>query len=161
LVLSAGILAALNWATLVAAGHPWSITWAFTLWGAKGARLFGWQPNGNWFWTGGYQERALDASILNDTTSVMCIGIVLGAMMAASLAGKISPKSSIPVPALVSAIVGGIIMGYGARLAYGCNIGAFFSGVASGSLHGWVWIFCAIPGNWLGIKIRALLKEKF
>ena len=89
----------------------------------------------------------------------MCIGIVLGAMMAASLAGKITPKRSIPLPALASAIVGGIIMGYGARLAYGCNIGAFFSGVASGSLHGWVWILCAIPGNWVGIKLRPLFRE--
>ena len=159
LVLSAGVLAVLNWATLVVAGHPWSITWAFTLWGAKGASLLGWQPNGNWFWTGGYSERALDAPILNDTTSVMCIGIVLGAMMAASLAGKIAPKRSIPLPALASAIVGGIIMGYGARLAYGCNIGAFFSGVASGSLHGWVCILCAIPGNWVGIKLRPIFRE--
>lgn len=46
------------------------------------------------------------------------------------------------------------MLGYGARLAYGCNIGAFFSEVASTSLHGWFWIVAALPGNWLGIKLR-------
>jgi hypothetical protein len=43
-------------------------------------------------------------------------------------------------------------------LAYGCNIGAFFSGVASGSLHGWVWILCAVAGNLIGIRLRPLFR---
>ena len=41
---------------------------------------------------------------------------------------------------LAAAIIGGLLLGYGARIAYGCNIGAFFSGIASGSLHGWLWL---------------------
>ena len=40
LIVSAGLLALLNWATLLVAGHAWSITWAFTLWGAKAASLW-------------------------------------------------------------------------------------------------------------------------
>ena len=47
-------------------------------------------------------------------------------------------------------------MGYGARLAFGCNIGAFFSGVASTSLHGWLWIVCALGGTWAGVYLRPL-----
>jgi hypothetical protein len=47
-------------------------------------------------------------------------------------------------------------MGYGARLAFGCNIGAFFSGIASTSLHGWLWILCALPGTWVGVRLRPL-----
>jgi len=66
----------------------------------------------------------------------MNIGIVLGALAAASLAGKWAPAARIPTRSLVAAIIGGLMLGYGARLAYGCNIGAFFSGIASGSLHG-------------------------
>ncbi len=46
------------------------------------------------------------------------------------------------------------MMGYGARIAFGCNIGAFFSGVASTSLHGWLWIAAALPGTWIGVKLR-------
>jgi hypothetical protein len=29
-----------------------------------------------------------------------------------------------------------------------------FSGVASGSLHGWLWIAAALPGCWFGVKLR-------
>jgi uncharacterized protein len=48
------------------------------------------------------------------------------------------------------------MLGYGARMAFGCNISAFFSGVASGSLHGWLWIFAALPGNVLGLRLRPI-----
>ena len=48
------------------------------------------------------------------------------------------------------------MLGYGARLAYGCNIGAYFSGIASGSLHGWLWLVAAFAGNWLGVAARPL-----
>jgi hypothetical protein len=57
---------------------------------------------------------------------------------------------------IVASVIGGLLLGYGARSSYGCNIGAFFSGIASGSLHGWLWIFCALPGNWIGIAFRPL-----
>jgi uncharacterized membrane protein YedE/YeeE len=59
---------------------------------------------------------------------------------------------------LAAAIAGGLLLGYGARLAYGCNIGAFFSGVASTSLHGWVWIVTAVLGNIIGVRLRPLLR---
>jgi hypothetical protein len=45
-------------------------------------------------------------------------------------------------------------MGYGARIAFGCNIGAFVAGVASSSVYGWLWIASALPGIWLGIHLR-------
>ncbi|HSM19274.1 MAG TPA: YeeE/YedE thiosulfate transporter family protein, partial [Hyphomicrobiales bacterium] len=42
----------------------------------------------------------------------------------------------------------------GARISFGCNIGAFFSGAASTSLHGWLWIVFALAGTWLGVRLR-------
>ena len=88
----------------------------------------------------------------------MNFGIVLGALVAASLAGKASAGGRLSMHALGAAVIGGLMMGYGARLAYGCNIGAFFSGVASTSLHGWVWILCAVPGNLIGIRLHRLFR---
>ena len=35
MLLGGAALALLNWATLLVAGHPWTITWGFTLWAAK------------------------------------------------------------------------------------------------------------------------------
>lgn len=149
--------AALNAATVATAGHPWSVTWGFTLWGAELAQMFGWSPDMSSFWTKGFQRRALDGSVFADTVSLMNMGIVCGAFAAAALAGRVKPSLRIPAPAVASAIIGGLMLGYGARLAFGCNIGAFFSGVASTSLHGWVWILCAIPGNWVGLKTKSVV----
>jgi len=147
-------LAVLNFATLAAAGHPWSITWAFTLWGAKIARWFGWDPAAVPFWNSGFQSKALEASVFADTTSVMDFGILAGAFLAAALAGRFVLRLKQPIGALAAAVLGGLAMGYGARIAYGCNIGAFFSGVASTSLHGWLWIAAALPGCWVGVRLR-------
>ncbi|MEO5698939.1 MAG: YeeE/YedE family protein [Casimicrobiaceae bacterium] len=154
LVAGAILLAVLNFTTLAVAGHPWSITWGFTLWAAKLARLAGWDPDGASFWAGDFQREALDAPVLGDSTSVMNVGIILGAVLAAALAGRFAARGRLPPRSLLAAAIGGLLMGYGARIAFGCNIGAFFSGVASTSLHGWLWILMALPGNWIGARLR-------
>jgi hypothetical protein len=149
-------LALLNAATLALAGHPWGITWAFALWGAKIARFIGWSPDGSEFWSQGWTRAALDAPVLTDSVSVMDFGLILGAALAAALAGRVAPAWRIPARSLLAAMIGGLLMGYGARLASGCNVGAFFSGVASLSLHGWLWIAAALPGSWMGVRLRPL-----
>ncbi len=156
LLLGAVLLAVLNWATLLVAGHPWSITWAFSLWGAKIAQALGWDPAVSSFWTGRFQAAALERGIFRDVTSIMNIGIMLGALSAAGLAGRFAPLWRVPLRSLLAAVIGGLLMGYGARLAFGCNIGAFFSGVASASLHGWLWIAFALGGTWVGVRLRPL-----
>lgn len=148
------LLALLNFATLVLAGHPWTITWAFTLWGAKAAVLLGWQPAGDAFWSAPFQANALSSSVLGDVTSLMDIGILLGAALAAAATGRFVPQWRIPPRSLAAALIGGILMGYGARIAFGCNIGAFFSGVASTSLHGWLWFAAALAGSGIGVRLR-------
>lgn len=55
-------------------------------------------------------------------------------------------------------MVAGPLPGYGARLAYGCNIGAYFSGTVSGSLHGWLrlWLVAAFAENVISTRLRPL-----
>jgi hypothetical protein len=145
-------LAAVNLATLLLAGRPWGVTSAFALWGAKAAAAVG-VPVETWpYWSG--QVASLQASVFADVTSVMDIGIVLGAMLAALLAARFHPVWRIPARSFVAALAGGLLLGYGARIAYGCNIGAYFSGIASGSLHGWLWLPAAFAGNILGTYLR-------
>lgn len=148
------LLAVLNLLVLVFAGHPWSITWAFTLWGAKAALLAGWDPASSAFWSAPFQREALAAGVLADVTSLMNIGILIGALAAAALAGRFAPRLQFTPRLLAAAVIGGLVLGYGARVAFGCNIGAFFSGVASTSLHGWLWIAAALPGNVIGVRLR-------
>ncbi|MCO8069408.1 YeeE/YedE family protein [Acinetobacter lwoffii] len=150
------ILTLLNFATLALAGRPWGVTSALAVWGAKGASLVGIDVASWDYWQQAGNAKALAESLWFDITSMMNFGIMLGALLAASLAGKFAPNFNIPKRSLIAAVVGGIMLGYGARLAYGCNIGAYFSGIASGSLHGWLWLVFAFIGNGIGVKLRPI-----
>ena len=68
----------------------------------------------------------------------MNIGIMIGAVLAAGLAGRYGPVWRIPWRPWLAATCGGFLQGYGARLAFVSNVGAYFSGFVSTSLHGWV-----------------------
>ncbi|MFC5387311.1 YeeE/YedE family protein [Aquamicrobium segne] len=154
LIFAALVLALGNVLTLFLAGHTWSVTYGFGLWGAKAFEAIG-IPVSDWaFWKIPAQANALRQSVIYDVTSVMNFGIILGAALAAALAGKFAPKVKVPLLSWVAAILGGLLMGYGARLSFGCNIGALFSGIASGSLHGWVWLVMAYLGSLGGILAR-------
>jgi hypothetical protein len=147
-------LALVNVATLLLAGRPWGVVSAFGLWGAKflaaaGVDVAHWPS-----WSSRLAE--LRGSVANDVTSVMDLGLMLGALCAAAVAGRFAPEWKIPARAFLTAIIGGLLLGYGARIAYGCNIGALFSGIASGSLHGWLWFAAALLGNACGTRLRGL-----
>jgi hypothetical protein len=139
---------------LQAAGHPWSVTFAFGLWGAKIASAIGIDVTSWAYWQLEYPSTALENSVLADPTTVSNIGIILGALIGSALSGKISKFSSVNKKLILAAVIGGLFMGYGARLAFGCNIGALFGGIASGSLHGWVWFLFAFLGSVVGVKFR-------
>jgi len=154
LVWGAVALAIGNFATLALAGRPWGITSGFALWGSKlwaltGADVASWA-----YWKPTARARALQDSVFADITSVMDFGIALGALLAAGLAGKFAPIWRVPPRSLAAAALGGLMLGYGARLAYGCNIGAYFSGISSSSLHGWIWLAMALLGTAVGVKLR-------
>ena len=149
-------LAVVNIATLTIGGRPWGVTSAFALWGAKLFAALGVDVASWAYWTTPAQATALRSSVLMDVTSVMDFGIILGALMAAILAGKFAPVWRVSQRSLAAAVVGGLLLGYGARIAYGCNIGAYFSGIASGSLHGWLWLAAAFAGNIVGTRLRPM-----
>lgn len=149
-------LALVNIATLALAGRPWGVTSAFALWGSKAVAAAGVEVAAWPYWSSAARAAELRASVLTDVTSVMDFGIIIGAFTAAACAGRFAPRWRVPARSLVAAIVGGLCLGYGARIAYGCNIGAYFSGVASGSLHGWLWLVAAFAGNVAGTRLRPL-----
>ena len=147
-------LAVLGALTLLLAGRPWGVTWGFTLWAAKLAQQLGWDPCGSVLWQ---QERfasALQAGLFEDTTSLMNLGIVLGAAAAAAAAGRLVFRRPPSAAAVAASLLGGLLMGYGAWLSFGCNVGAYLAGIASTSLHGWLWIVFALLGTALGVRLR-------
>ena len=149
-------LALLNFATLAVSGHPWTISFGYTLWGGKIAQVLGFDLSQVAFWTWPYPARALAGSWLAEDTSLMNLGIILGAALATTLSGGFGPLRPISRRAALGAALGGLLMGYGARIAFGCNVGAYFSGIATGSLHGWEWLVFGMLGTWAGIRLRPL-----
>jgi hypothetical protein len=137
--------------------RPWGVTAGFALWGAKIFEAVG-IPVADWGYWQGWRQGQLAASVFADRTSVMNFGILFGAMAAASLAGRFGPSWRLTARDVLTAAAGGLLMGYGARLAHGCNIGAFLGGVVSGSMHGWWWLVWGFAGSLLGTRLRGALE---
>lgn len=147
------LLAVLNATVLLVTGRPWGVTSAFRLWAsqlldAAGVDVASWS-----FWK---DRPGLDKSVLHDNTSVANFGIIVGALITSATAGGFALYKRIPTGTVVAGVLGGVLMGYGATFAAGCNIGAYFSGIASGSAHGYLWAVAALGGTWIGLKLRPL-----
>ena len=156
--IAAALIAALALANLVIAGQPWGIVYGLGLWGAKLAEAGGADLAQTAFWAAEGNATRLSASILTDVTSLTNIGLLIGAF--AVMRWRAEPGA--PAQALTWASYGAVllaalVLGYSARLAFGCNVGAFFSGISTGSVHGWVWLVAAFAGSTLGIRLRPLL----
>ncbi len=152
------VLAVGNVLVLLLSGKPWGVTFAFALWGAKIAQGIG-LPIAHWgYWQISANSSALHHSIFHDATTVLDLGVIVGALLAASLAGRLPNPylRRFPTRMLAAVVLGGVFMGYGARIAFGCNIGSYFSGIASFSLHGWLWFISALFGSAIGVKLRPL-----
>ena len=150
------MLALLNTATLVLAGKPWGETSAFALWGSQAATAIGFDAHSWTYWQRPGFKGQLDRGLLLDTTSVMDASILIGAALAAAWARLFRPTLGGGPKAWLGALLGGIAMGYGARLSNGCNIGAYFSAIAVGNISGWAWMVFALAGSWIGIQMRPL-----
>jgi uncharacterized membrane protein YedE/YeeE len=147
-------LAVLN---LVIAGQPWGIVYGLGLWGAKIATWLGADLTANAYWGRPLEQALIHAPLLTDVTSVTDLGLLFGAFAAAHRRGTAVPVVRARASQWVAAAVAGLALGYSSRLAFGCNVGAYFSGIASGSLHGWIWFAAAFAGSIAGVRLRAAL----
>ncbi|WP_341646418.1 YeeE/YedE family protein [Thauera sp. SDU_THAU2] len=151
--LGALLLAALYGLHLVVAGQPWGIVYGIGVWGAKIASALGWSPVGDPFWGVEPHATRLAEPLLADITSVTNLGLLYGALAASRWNGP----ADVRLPSnrrLIAACVAGLVMGYSSRMAFGCNVGAYLGGIASASLHGWVWFALAFAGSIIGVRIR-------
>ncbi|WP_255952519.1 YeeE/YedE family protein [Streptomyces odontomachi] len=148
------VLAVLGAGVLLVSGGAWGVTSAFALWGSHVVEWFGGHPEHWTFWQQPNNAPMLAGPVLADKTSLTDIGVMVGAALASAAGGVWMLHRSVPWRTAVAAVLGGVLMGIGARLAGGCNIGAYLAGIASGSVHGWVWGACALVGTWAGLKLR-------
>jgi uncharacterized membrane protein YedE/YeeE len=83
--------------------------------------------------------------------SLLNLGLLLGGCAAALL----SREFAVRVPArgeLAKGAVGGLLMGTGSMLAFGCNVGGFFSAVSALSLSGFGMMLGLGLGAFLGLR---------
>ncbi len=156
----AALLALLGVLNLVVAGQPWGIVYGLGLAGAKVAGALGYDLAANAFWGRPAQLAQVEQTLLADVTTITNLGLLYGAFVAARRRGTACPPAAATGRQWLAAVVAGLVLGYSARLAFGCNIGAFFSGISTGSLHGWVWFAAAFAGSLAGVKLRAALGLK-
>ena len=156
MLVGAVVLAILATGVLLVSGGTWGVTSAFGLWGAKALQAIGLHPEAWAYWQQPAQAAQLHAPILADKTSLTNIGIIVGAALAATAAGTYSLRQRVPIRTATAALLGGVLLGVGARLSNGCNIGAYLGGISTGSLSGWIWGLTALAGTWVGLKLRPM-----
>ena len=86
------------------------------------------------------------------STSVLNIGIIGGAFAAALLARQFHVRGAPPWE-LFKGVIGGCLMGIGASLSFGCNIGGFFSATSALSLSGPMMMLGLLAGAIIGLKL--------
>ncbi len=159
LVMAAILIALLALGNLVVAGQPWGVVYGLGLWVAKGVSATSVDLTLNSFWGSPAHAERIAQSLLTDVTSLTNLGLIGGAfIVAAWRAGLSQPIPRLPLIAWGATILAGLALGYSSRLAFGCNVGAFFSGISTGSLHGWVWFAAAFVGSIIGVRLRPLLQ---
>jgi uncharacterized protein len=83
--------------------------------------------------------------------SLINIGVLVGATVAALLSREFAVRVS-PPGELIKGGIGGVLMGTGAILAFGCNIGGFFSALSALSLSGFGMMLGLGIGAWVGLR---------
>ncbi len=83
----------------------------------------------------------------------LILGIVI-ASFAAALAGNRFKFQQITWRNALTALVGGLLLGWSSMIALGCTVGVLLSGTQSFALSGWVFFATAFTGAWTGIKLK-------
>lgn len=147
------IIGLINIAMLASSGSAWGVTTPFSYWGAWIYEALGGHPESWIYFQQSSNAKGLAGGFINNGHSISNVGIVVGALLSTLVASQFKIKKIKSKKQVFGAIIGGILMGYGARIAYGCNIGALFSGTASMSLHGWIYMVFIFAGAFVGSKL--------
>ncbi|MBN2874424.1 MAG: YeeE/YedE family protein [Spirochaetales bacterium] len=143
------MLAILSLALVTVTNQAWGVTGPLAVWGGKVLEFVGINADS---WKG-FNGSIARYDFFTNVPSITDVGIVFGALLATLLAAQFKIKKIKSRKNVYAAIVGGLLMGFGARLSAGCNIGAFFSGLPAFSLHGWVFWIAIFGGAAVGSKL--------
>lgn len=133
-----GIIVAIFSILMLAWDRPWGAVGAVRNWGE-------WMLYSVGMWAD------QPASVFAHSGSIIGIGFVAGAFLSACLGGDFAFRIPPPLE-MVKAVVAGLIMGVGASLAGGCNVGGFYNAIGMLSAHGFAMMGGLVIGAILGLK---------
>ena len=148
-VIAAGVLSAYYFGLT---GTFWAVTGEFTRWGGHALQFAGVDIS-NW---GYFKILGMQGTPLTRIDGVMIIGMLVGCFSAALWANNVKLRHPTHRIRVFQALAGGIIAGFGARLAMGCNLAAFFTGIPQFSLHAWFFAIATAIGSLAGAKVSLL-----
>lgn len=149
-LLLAGLLSALYFGLT---STVWAVTGEFTRLGGDILQLFGVNA-ADWQY---YQMVKLDGATWSRPDGWIVWGMFIGALIMVLLSNSFKIRRPQQKRRYIQGFVGGIIAGFGARLALGCNLAAFFTGVPQFSFHSWIFIVATGIGTYVGAKLTKTL----
>ncbi len=141
----------------------WGASTPYGLWFGKALMIFGISAESLADFTKMSPE-AFTTPFFQHQVSVQNFGILLGTLVYLLTAGKFLTTfmSEIKITGKEALLygIGGLTMGFGTRLANGCNVGALYTPIANFSLSGWVFLVVMIIGGVLGNKFAKAYYKK-
>ena len=137
-IMTGGIMIGILSIVTFAWGRPWGVVGGLRNWAHWLSFQVGW-----------YDQAPL--SPLFSTNSIMSLGLLWGAIGAALMSRQFGFQMAPPLE-LFKGCIGGTLMGLGAAMAGGCNVGGFYSAVSALSLGGLLMMVGLILGAMLGLK---------
>ena len=127
----------------------WGASGPYFTWFGKFISLFGVDAD-SWAM---YNGSLSGYKFFGNQASMTDVGLILGALISCLLAAQWKIRKLKHWKQAAAAIVGGLLMGFGAKIAGGCNIGALFSSLPQFNLSGWIFLLFVFIGATVGGKL--------
>jgi len=140
----------------------WGASTIYGFWFGKVLMLFGVPTDALASFTH-FSAGFFETSIFANPVSVQNIGIILGTLITLLLAGTFKStffsEMKVNFSDLLLFAMGGLFMGFGTRLANGCNVGALYTPIANFSLSGWIFLIFLVAGGIIGNKAAKMTSK--
>ncbi len=127
----------------------WGASGPFFTWFGKFVGLFGIDTD-SWAI---YNGSLVGYKFFGNQASMTDIGLLVGALISCLLAAQWKIRKIKHWKQVAAAVIGGLCMGFGAKIAGGCNIGGLFSSLPQFNLSGWVFLLFVFVGATVGGRL--------
>ena len=140
-----GILVAFFSVLILAWMRPWGAVGAVRNWGDWIIYGLGFNPFEM------FEDGEAPRHFLKNSGSIIGVGFIGGAFLSATLGNQFALRIP-PLREFAKAVIAGVLMGVGAALAGGCNVGGFYNAIGNLSASGFAMMLGLVLGAVAGLK---------